>query len=102
MGVYRIFAPILSLAITASAISTHNHRQQIEWLDCLDNVPLYFAENGIEITDSQLQSLPPTLHCGHLVVPMDYSKPLCEDNNITLSIAMHRPENPKSVIFLYV
>ncbi|TVY40872.1 putative hydrolase, partial [Lachnellula subtilissima] len=46
-----------------------------------------------------LTSLPSNLHCGQLDVPMDYSKPFCETNKITLGLAMVRPANPKGGLF---
>lgn len=71
--------------------------QQIDWVRCSDHVPSsdVFDPNGVD-----LQNLPPTLKCGQLVVPMDYSKPLGVGNNITLGIGMYRPVQPKGVIFL--
>ncbi|KAF7969925.1 hypothetical protein HWV62_25528 [Athelia sp. TMB] len=43
-------------------------------------------------------SLPINLHCGLLVVPMEYSKPISSSNNITLGFAMRRPEKPKGLL----
>jgi hypothetical protein len=71
--------------------------QEIDWVNCSDHVPPpdVFNTSGVD-----LQHLPSTLRCGQMVVPMDYSKPLGVENNITLGLAMYRPEQPKGVIFL--
>jgi hypothetical protein len=70
----------------------------IDWIDCSQNVPpeaTYLNVTGVDLT-----SLPSTLHCGNIVVPMDYSKTIGEGNNITLGLAMYRPKSPKGIIFL--
>ncbi|KAK5047507.1 hypothetical protein LTR84_006604 [Exophiala bonariae] len=69
---------------------------EIHWVDCKDHVPPsdVFDPAGID-----LENLPPTLMCGRIAVPMDYSQPLDGSNNITLGLAMHRPSNPKGIIF---
>ncbi|KAH0846036.1 alpha/beta-hydrolase [Fonsecaea pedrosoi] len=72
---------------------------EILWTDCSEHVP---PSDVFNATGVDLQHLPSTLKCGRLVVPMDYSKPLSESNNITLGLAMHRPVQPKGVIFLFV
>ncbi|KIW91189.1 uncharacterized protein Z519_08084 [Cladophialophora bantiana CBS 173.52] len=69
---------------------------QILWTDCRQHVPprTVFDSTGVD-----LQDLPSTLKCGQIVVPMDYSRPLSESNNITLGLAMYRPIQPKGIIF---
>ncbi len=67
----------------------------IQWIDCRDQVPF-----TLDTTDINMNALPDTLHCGSLIVPMDYSKSIGKDNNITLGLAMYRPKNPKGVVFL--
>ncbi|OAL39580.1 hypothetical protein AYO20_00977 [Fonsecaea nubica] len=69
---------------------------EILWTDCSEHVP---PSDVFNATGVDLQHLPSTLKCGLLVVPMDYSKPLSESNNITLGLAMHRPAQPRGVIF---
>ncbi|KAJ7022425.1 hypothetical protein C8F04DRAFT_1138157 [Mycena alexandri] len=62
--------------------------QQIKWLDCHDRVPTT-VQAVTNITAST--PLPPNLFCGELVVPMDYSKRVSAQNNITVGFAMVRP-----------
>lgn len=85
------------LAICALSITLIS-AQLIDWVDCSQNVPdpaTFLNVNGVD-----LKALPSTLHCGRLTVPMDYSRPISASNNVTLGLAMYRPEKPKGVIFL--
>jgi hypothetical protein len=72
--------------------------QSIDWLDCSQNVP--DSATYLNVTGVDLSALPSTLHCGRIMVQMDYSRPIGPSNNITLGLAMYRPANPKGVIFL--
>ncbi len=74
-------------------------RPAIEWVDCHQYVPPPLFQN---FPDANVSVVPPTLHCGQLVVPMNYAQPMSETNNITLGLAMYRPQNPKGVLFLLV
>lgn len=78
--------------------NTGEDKNTIQWADCAENIPIDVAlENDINITSA---TIPPSiLHCGTLVVPMDYQKPMSEQNNITLGLAMYRPPNPKGVLY---
>ncbi|KAI0466534.1 hypothetical protein F4859DRAFT_518993 [Xylaria cf. heliscus] len=67
----------------------------IEWLDCRDHVP-----STLTLTSKDLMDLPKTLRCGRISVPMDYSRPHDYENNITIGIAMHRPQDSKGAIFV--
>jgi hypothetical protein len=87
---------VLSWVIVAAARWPPYHTPSIDWLDCKQNVPSFFALAQITVPT---ENLPSTLKCGNIVVPMDYNRPISDSNNITLSIAMHRPANPKGVIF---
>lgn len=69
----------------------------IRWVDCSEHVP-----STLDLTGVNLNNLPPTLHCGQLDVPMDYSRPLSPNNTITLGLAMYRPAKPKGVLFVFV
>ncbi|KAF2812960.1 alpha/beta-hydrolase [Mytilinidion resinicola] len=80
-------------AVLVGAASTH----YIDWVDCSKHVPP--PATFLNTTNVNLSSLPQTLHCGRINVPMDYSKPIGVNNNITLGLAMYRPANPKGVIF---
>ncbi|KAJ7017313.1 hypothetical protein C8F04DRAFT_1017845 [Mycena alexandri] len=62
--------------------------QQIKWVDCHERIPTT-VQATTNITAST--PLPPNLCCGELVVPMDYSKLISADNNITVGFAMVRP-----------
>ncbi len=69
----------------------------IDWVNCHHHVPPPLFEN---FPNANVSVLPETLHCGQIVVPMDYAKPLSDTNNITLGLAMYRPRNPKGVLYL--
>jgi hypothetical protein len=71
--------------------------ERITWVACSQVVPDF--PGVLNLTGVDLANLPSTLHCGQIVVPMDYEKPLCADNNITLGFTMYRPANPHGVIF---
>ena len=95
----RVFlglAFILSPAFPLVAASTYS--PNIAWVDCAKHVPI--PATNLNVTGVNLSALPPTLHCGQLVVPVDYSKPISASNQITLGLAMYRPPNPKGVLFL--
>ncbi|KAJ7784305.1 hypothetical protein B0H16DRAFT_1402150 [Mycena metata] len=62
--------------------------QKLKWVDCHDRIPTT-VQATTNITAST--PLPPNLCCGEIVVPMDYSKPISADNNITVGFAMVRP-----------
>ena len=69
----------------------------IRWVDCAKNVPQssqYFNTSSIDLT-----SLPSTLRCGQIDVPIDYSKPFLSTNMITLGLGMHRTSKPKGALF---
>lgn len=76
----------------ASSFSRGDQVQEIQWVNCSDFIPSTLVQ--VELPNP----LPATLHCGNLVVPMDYSKKISTSNNITISFAMRRPENPKGLI----
>ena len=68
----------------------------IDWVDCHKHVPRPLLQAWPQ---AQLKSLPTTLQCGRIAVPMSYEKPAGPTNNITLGLAMYRPRNPKGVLF---
>jgi hypothetical protein len=86
---------VLALAHAQRGGSHRSHESRIRWIDCRDQVPFTLDLEGID-----MKNLPGALHCGELVVPMDHAKPICAENNITLGLAMYRPEKPKGVVFL--
>jgi hypothetical protein len=86
---------IATLALAQPGGSHRLQESEIKWLDCRDQVPFTLDLGGVD-----KENLPDSLHCGELVVPMDYAKPISAQNNITLGIAMYRPEKPKGVVFL--
>ena len=86
----------ISWAFFAAALPAHT--SNIEWVDCSKNVPA--PATYLNTTGVNLSALPQTLHCGRMVVPMDYSRAISASNNITLGLAMYRPAKPKGVLFL--
>ena len=90
-------APLsLCLFVAWSAALSERH-PEIRWVKCSQHVPTGTGE--LNLTGVDLGALPSTLHCGRIDVPMDYSRPMCEQNKITLGLAMYRPVKPKGVLF---
>lgn len=83
---------LLLMIVLSSAAST------IQWVDCYNHLPLSQNVSGLL---SNTPTLPLNLHCGRIVVPMNYGEPIGPRNNITLGLAMVRPQQPKGAIFLY-
>ena len=84
------------LAIALPVLGASKSPTQVQWVNCTEHVPEPLQ--GVTLPGS----LPENLHCGLLVVPMDYSKPISSSNNITLGFAMRRPENPNGLLNLWV
>lgn len=82
------------LVIALPVLGTSKSTAEIQWVNCREHVPEPLQ--GFTLPGS----LPKNLHCGLLVVPMDYSKPISNSNNITLGFAMRRPENPQGLLNL--
>lgn len=80
---------ILATAVTRRTSS-------IQWVDCASNVPSTLTDANVTLP----ASLPSTLACGRLDVPMDYSQPISDNNTITLGFSMYRPENPQALLNL--
>ncbi|KAJ6477205.1 hypothetical protein DFH09DRAFT_1467846 [Mycena vulgaris] len=89
---------LLGMASTAAAAAipypetTQRQNQTICWVDCHENVPQPI-ESALNVTGTSFPgSLPSTLFCGEMDVPMDYTKPFdAATNNITIGFAMNRP-----------
>lgn len=73
----------------------------IKWIDCSQTIPLSTVGTGGSFNASTIDviTLPSELHCGRLDVPIDYSKPFCESNKITLGLATYRPKKSKRPLF---
>ncbi|KIY64817.1 hypothetical protein CYLTODRAFT_456861 [Cylindrobasidium torrendii FP15055 ss-10] len=65
-------------SLSAIALVALASAADISWVDCAENVPSSLA--GTTLPDT----LPATLACGRLDVPLDHSKDLSDDNVITL------------------
>jgi hypothetical protein len=96
MQYHYSFLTILAGAVFVAAFPSHKGSEPIRWINCTENVPPVFSAS---YPTSPTSTIPPNLKCGNLVVPMDYANPISSCNNITLSLAMYRPVNPKGVIF---
>ena len=92
----QIVLSVLSWVLVVATSSSSRSSGPIQWVDCGQNVPVFFTLAQITIPTT---NLPSTLQCGQIVVPMDYWRPMSVNNNITLSLAMYRPAKPKGVIF---
>ncbi|KAJ7463965.1 Alpha/Beta hydrolase protein [Mycena latifolia] len=82
--------------------SAPRQNQTIRWVDCHANVPQPI-EPALNITGTSFPgSLPSTLFCGEMDVPMDYTKPFdTATNNITIGFAMNRPKTPSGLIIYH-
>jgi len=91
---------LFGLSAAASIPQTDTTPQNgIRWINCAENVPQ--SDDTFNASSIDLSSLPLRLECGQLDVPMDYSKPFCEDTNmITLGLAVVRAEKSKGALFL--
>lgn len=91
---------LASFGAAASIPQTNAIKQnEIRWVNCAENVPQ--SDDTFNASAIDLSSLPPKLECGQLDVPMDYSKPFCEDTNmIKLGLAVVRAEESKGALFL--
>ncbi|KAJ7709319.1 hypothetical protein B0H14DRAFT_3022840 [Mycena olivaceomarginata] len=78
---------------TAAVIYNDRKNQTIRWVDCYDKVPEPLAA-ALNITGTTFTgTLPSSLFCGEMDVPMDYTKPFNSvTNNITIGFAMNRPK----------
>jgi hypothetical protein len=85
--------PIATLLVSSVAA----YSPTIQWISCHNHRPVQPSTNQPFPTSVKI---PDTLHCGQIIVPMDYATPIGAENNISLGLAMYRPKNPKGVIFL--
>lgn len=95
------------LATYASAATTYipskhqapRQNQTIQWVDCHENVPQPVSAS-LNVTGTAFNgTLPSTLFCGQMDVPMDYTKPFDPStNNITIGFAMHRPARSSGLV----
>jgi hypothetical protein len=89
--------PLLLLGVNAAPAPT-NSDSKVQWIDCNSNIPpVVAASHGLNSTNvadlpsniaTAVNSITSTLRCGRLDVPMDYSKPLADNNKITLAFTV--------------
>ena len=89
---------LLLLTESVIAASLAHSLPRIDWVDCQNNVPTVLSQIVPNNTFST-SSLPSTLHCGHTDVPVDYASTTGDGEKITLGLAMHRPKDPKGLLF---
>ncbi|KAJ6617292.1 hypothetical protein B0H10DRAFT_2034233 [Mycena sp. CBHHK59/15] len=89
----------LRAATPAAASVLPRSSQTIRWVDCHENVPQPI-ESALNVTGTSFNgTLPSTLFCGEMDVPMDYTKPFdAATNNITIGFAMNRPVKSSGLI----
>lgn len=92
--VYLFAVAALALASDSTLGNGREKSRLITWADCAKNLPSPLQ--GIQLPST----LPSTLKCGQLEVPMDYARPISPTNNITLGFAMYRPKHPMGLINL--
>ncbi|KAJ7607064.1 hypothetical protein B0H17DRAFT_967634 [Mycena rosella] len=90
------------MATAAAVPAVPRQNQTIRWVDCHANVPQPM-ESVLNVTGTTFTgSLPSTLFCGEMDVPMDYTKPFeSATNNITIGFAMNRPQTPSGLIMYH-
>ncbi|KAJ6628081.1 alpha/beta-hydrolase [Mycena sp. CBHHK59/15] len=92
----------LRAATPAAASVLPRSSQTIRWVDCHENVPQPI-ESALNVTGTSFNgTLPSTLFCGEMDVPMDYTKPFdAATNNITIGFAMNRPVKSSGLIIYH-
>ena len=90
----KAFTLLTTFLLTGTSVAQQAPTGCIEWVDCASNVPQPLQGSPLPTT------LPSTLHCGRLDVPMDYSRPATANNTVTLGFAMYRPESPQGLLNL--
>ncbi|KAJ7513112.1 Alpha/Beta hydrolase protein [Mycena galericulata] len=102
LAVLRIGHSASAAAIARRQDDTQRQNQTIRWVDCHDNVPQP-VESVLNVTGTSFNgTLPSTLFCGEMDVPMDYTKPFdSSSNNITIGFAMNRPQAPQGLILYH-
>ena len=99
---------IISLSLSSRAIFVEAQRDKSQgnphatrWVDCAQHVPESTAPTGGSLNSPtiDLRKLPSTLYCGRIDVLMDYSKPFCDNNKITLGLATYRPQKSRGLLF---
>ncbi|KAJ6473302.1 Alpha/Beta hydrolase protein [Mycena vulgaris] len=110
MGLLPLSFLLLGMISTAAAAvvvpcqdtTAQRQNQTIRWVDCHENVPQPIA-SALNLTGTIFNgSLPSTLFCGEMDVPMDYTKPFdAATNNITIGFAMNRPNSSSGLIMYH-
>ncbi|KAF8209590.1 Alpha/Beta hydrolase protein [Mycena galopus ATCC 62051] len=100
---FFLFSVFSSFFFNHSSFALYLPRQQqnqtLRWVDCTTNVPQPI-QVALNITTFS-GTLPPTLFCGEIDVPMDYTQPIASDNQITVGFAMNRPQNPAGLLIYH-
>ncbi|KAF9458282.1 hypothetical protein BDZ94DRAFT_1173972 [Collybia nuda] len=89
---YSFLTRIIGFSSLALAGPLTIKQHSIQWINCSSNIPQPLQGVALPCT------LPSTLHCGKIDVPMDYTKPIGPDNMISLGFSMYRPEKPIGLI----
>ncbi|KAJ6528782.1 Alpha/Beta hydrolase protein [Mycena vulgaris] len=97
----QLHNPLSRMGLPLS-LSLLGMNQTIRWVDCHENVPQPI-ESALNVTGTSFNgSLPSTLFCGEMDVPMDYTKPFdAATNNITIGFAMNRPSSSSGLIMYH-
>ncbi|KAJ7017861.1 hypothetical protein C8F04DRAFT_1405477 [Mycena alexandri] len=76
--------------------------QTIRWVDCREKVPQPI-ESSLNVTSTNFNgTLPSTLFCGEMDVPLDYTQAFdAATNKITIGFAMNRPAKHSSGLIFY-
>ncbi|KAJ7932817.1 Alpha/Beta hydrolase protein [Mycena leptocephala] len=103
MSSFFLFSFFATIFFNQFSSALYLPRQQqngtLRWVDCTTHVPQPI-QMALNITTFS-GPLPPTLFCGEMDVPMDYSKPIAADNQITVGFAMNRPKNPAGLLIFH-
>ncbi|KAK4701231.1 hypothetical protein P7C70_g5010, partial [Phenoliferia sp. Uapishka_3] len=93
MRSYSTFAFLLATSVLVSTAPTSP--PSVEWVNCADHIPEPLQ--GL-LPNSTLDSLPTTLKCGQLHVPVDYGKPYSKTNSIALGFTTYNPPDALGTI----
>ncbi|WWC64840.1 uncharacterized protein I303_107454 [Kwoniella dejecticola CBS 10117] len=80
---------LLAVLGNASPIIPRSNEAEVKppitWVNCSEAIPLPIQQANITLPGT----LPESLKCGIINVPLDYSKPMCETNNLNISFAFN-------------
>lgn len=86
---------VVSTVVSATPIAP---QPKVQYVNCRDQTPAAIQDNLTQTNTTLPQSLPASLKCGYVTVPMDYSKPLAAGNSVNVSFAINAINSPKGLL----